>query len=99
MDKRLFLLIPFGIQSFFITFCGIFIYNVEVVTRLIFSISPFIYIVIAKIISDQILDVIIFYKSFLTFSSNKLSNFMIIIYLFGYCFIGTTLHINWLPFL
>lgn len=93
------MLIPFGIQSFFISICGIFIYNIEVVTRLIFSISPFIYIIITRIMSEQILDVNLHYKSFLLSLKKKRSNFLIIVYLFSYCFIGTLLHSNWLPFL
>lgn len=83
----------------FIAFCGIFIYNVEVSTRLIFSTSPFIYIVIARIISEYTSDVTIFYKPILLCLNYERINLLVISYLFGYCFIGTALHVNWLPFL
>ncbi len=47
-------LLPFAIHSLFLTLAGVFLYNVEVSTRLLYTSSPFIYIVLARLMLRQI---------------------------------------------
>ncbi|KAI1721669.1 mannosyltransferase (PIG-V) domain-containing protein [Ditylenchus destructor] len=104
-DRRM--LIPFAIHSAFIAFAGIFFYNVEVSMRLLFSSSPFLYIVIARIMSEQTPSVSVpddlmepFLLPFLSiYARVRLLHFMMLTYLLGFFFFGTTLHVNWLPFI
>jgi hypothetical protein len=46
-------LIPFVVHNSVIGLAGFFVYNVEVSTRMLYSSSPFLYILIARIMSAQ----------------------------------------------
>lgn len=102
-DKSL--VIPFGVHSLFIAFAGIFVYNVEVSTRLLYSSSPFIYIVLARIMSRQTPrikvpeDLLIPPLPFLfNYALVRPLHFLMLSYLLGYFTIGTMMHVNWLPY-
>ncbi|KAI6183299.1 GPI mannosyltransferase 2 [Aphelenchoides bicaudatus] len=99
-------LIPFVIHSSIIGLSGFLFYNVEVSIRMLYSSSPFLYILLARIMSNQtprILvpqDVIV--PTLLPFFANYIFvrplHFFMMLYILGYFFFGTLLHVNWLPF-
>lgn len=99
-------LIPFVVHTSVIGFCGFFIYNVEVSTRMIYSSSPFLYILIARIMSNQTPGIYVpqdlVVPTILPFFANYIFvrplHFLMMLYLLGYFFFGTLLHCNWLPF-
>ena len=97
---------PFVMHSLFLLVAAVFVYNVETYTRIIFSSSPFIYLIICRkfyhLVPDSVFDkqnlnpfalphAIIFSRSPRTV--------LIFVYLLGYCFIGTILHVNWFPYI
>jgi len=96
-------LFPFAIHSLFISCSAIFVYNVEVITRLTFASTPFIYITIARMIVKKSpttfsFDNISLYK-FFGFRSLSISNMFVLLYVLLYCFIGAISHSNWLPYI
>uniref|UniRef100_A0AC34RJQ8 GPI mannosyltransferase 2 n=1 Tax=Panagrolaimus sp. JU765 TaxID=591449 RepID=A0AC34RJQ8_9BILA len=102
-DKTM--LIPFSIHSLFIACSGIFIYNVEVSIRLLYSSSPYIYIVLARIMSNQTRrikvpdDLLVPPLPFLfNYALVRPLHFLMLTYLLGYFTIGTMMHVNWLPY-
>uniref|UniRef100_A0AC34FTK0 GPI mannosyltransferase 2 n=1 Tax=Panagrolaimus sp. ES5 TaxID=591445 RepID=A0AC34FTK0_9BILA len=98
--------IRYAIHSLFLAFCGIFIYNVEVSIRLIYSSSPFIYLTLARLMSRQTPKIKVpddllepFALPFLfNYACAKPLRFLMLVYLLGYFTIGTLMHVNWLPF-
>uniref|UniRef100_A0A158R3U3 GPI mannosyltransferase 2 n=1 Tax=Syphacia muris TaxID=451379 RepID=A0A158R3U3_9BILA len=102
---------PFMIHASFISLCGAFFYNVEVVTRMLFSSSPFVYFVIAELIESNKPDHIKegrdekSQSAFLpllsiNFRDSKATTVSRIItfYIALYAFIGSAMHAIWLPF-
>lgn len=82
-------------------------YNVEVSMRLLYSSSPYIYIVLARIISNQTPFVSVpddlmkpFVLPFFSiYARVKFSHLLMLSYFLGYYFFGVALHVNWLPFI
>ncbi|KAI6232825.1 GPI mannosyltransferase 2 [Aphelenchoides fujianensis] len=103
-DTRL--LAPFVAHSALIALCGVFVYNVEVSTRMLYSSSPLLYIVLARIMAAQTPRIEVpedlLVPSVLPFFANYIFvrplHFAMMSYLLGYFFVGTMLHVNWLPF-
>ena len=104
------ILVPFAVHSLLLSFLSLTIYNVEVCTRLIYSSSPFIYIIIARIILDRTTNIITPKNYFINgifsfFPLLSLYNgflnvtFVLLTYLLGYCFIGIIMHVKWLPYI
>ncbi|KAH7727788.1 GPI mannosyltransferase [Aphelenchoides avenae] len=104
VDRRM--LIPYAFHSVFIALAGIFCFNVEVTTRILFSSGPYIYIVIARIMSRQTPRIVVpddllepFVLPYLSiYARVRPLHFLMLSYLLGYFFLGTTLHVNWLPY-
>ncbi|CAD5207745.1 unnamed protein product [Bursaphelenchus okinawaensis] len=99
-------LIPFAIHSTVLGLGAVFFYNVEVVTRILFSTSPFMYITIARIMSqhcprikcpDDLMEPPVF-PFFANYFFVRTTSKVLIIYLLGYCFFGTVAFVNWLPY-
>lgn len=90
-------------HNLIIALAGLFMYNVEVSTRLLYSSSPYIYIVLARLLPKPLILKALkssFYFSFLTIYRNlKFYHLFILSYIFGYYFFGIALHVNWLPFI
>ncbi|CAD5210749.1 unnamed protein product [Bursaphelenchus xylophilus] len=99
-------LIPFAIHSTLLGIGALFFYNVEVVTRILFSSSPFMYITIARIMSEHCPRIKcpedLLEPPVLPFFANyffvRTASKLLTIYLLGYCFIGTIAFVKWLPF-
>jgi phosphatidylinositol glycan class V len=104
--SRRFTLLPFVVHSIFMSALGMFVINVEVSTRLLFASNPILYFSAAQIrvFSTRKLDaknmcslnLFQLYVMLWSNASNFLSKSMIVYYV-GYTFIGTLLHVNWLP--
>ncbi|CAG9533187.1 unnamed protein product [Cercopithifilaria johnstoni] len=97
--------LPFMIHALVLTVLAIVLYNVEVLTRILFSSSPFVYLVIAQYMDRRTplvtLDDIqypTFLPFFTNFSRSHWVHALLLCYLLGYFYIGTLLHANWLPF-
>ncbi|OZC12692.1 mannosyltransferase [Onchocerca flexuosa] len=96
---------PFMIHSLVLTSLALVLYNVEVLTRILFSSSPFIYLVIAQYMDRRTPLVTLddvqyptFLPFFTNFSRSHWIHALLLCYLLGYFYIGTLLHVNWLPF-
>ncbi|VDN06034.1 unnamed protein product [Thelazia callipaeda] len=97
--------LPFTIHALILTALALVLYNVEVVTRILFSSSPFIYLVIAQYMDSRTplvtLDDVQYppiFPFFPNFSRTHWMHTLLLCYLLGYFYIGTLLHVNWLPF-
>ncbi|MFH4984408.1 hypothetical protein AB6A40_011117 [Gnathostoma spinigerum] len=97
--------LPFAVHALVLSLSAVFLYNVEVVTRILFSSSPFVYLALANYmhrrtplvtVSDLQYPPIL--PFFTNFSRTHLVHALILFYLLSYFFIGTLLHVNWLPF-
>ncbi|KAI6222794.1 GPI mannosyltransferase 2 [Aphelenchoides besseyi] len=99
-------LVPFVVHGSIISLSGLFVYNVEVSTRMLYSSSPLLYIILARIMSAQTPRIEVpedlLVPTILPFFANYIFvrplHFIMMSYLLGYFFIGTMLHVNWLPF-
>ncbi|VDO39319.1 unnamed protein product [Brugia timori] len=96
---------PFLIHTLVLTFLALVLYNVEVFTRILFSSSPFIYLIIAQYMDRRTPLVTLddvqyptFLPFFTNFSRSHWMHALLLSYLLGYFYIGTLLHANWLPF-
>ncbi|VDK74909.1 unnamed protein product, partial [Litomosoides sigmodontis] len=97
--------LPFIIHAMVLTILALVLYNVEVLTRILFSSSPFVYLVIARYMDRRTplvtLDDVQYptvLPFFTNFSRSHWMHAMLLCYLLGYFYIGTLLHVNWLPF-
>ncbi|KAL7077113.1 hypothetical protein ACQ4LE_003914 [Meloidogyne hapla] len=98
--------IPFACHILLLALSGLFFYNVEVSIRLLYSSSPFLYLVLARLINNQTLEQQkiddLLHSKVLPFLRDYMRKgfwpFLIFCYLFGYFIFGTMLHVNWLPF-
>lgn len=98
-------ILPFIIHALALTVLALVLYNVEVLTRILFSSSPFIYLVIAQYMDRRTPLVTLddvqyptFLPFFTNFSRSHWVHAVLLCYLLGYFYIGTLLHANWLPF-
>ncbi|VIO96472.1 Uncharacterized protein BM_BM5692 [Brugia malayi] len=98
-------ILPFLIHTLVLTFLALVLYNVEVFTRILFSSSPFIYLIIAQYMDRRTPLVTLddvqyptFLPFFTNFSRSHWMHALLLSYLLGYFYIGTLLHANWLPF-
>ncbi|VDN34980.1 unnamed protein product [Gongylonema pulchrum] len=98
-------LIPFLVHSLLLTALALVLYNVEVLTRITFSSSPFIYLVLAQYMDHRTPLITledVQYPTLLPFLTNfsrtHWSHLLLLLYLLGYLYIGTLLFVNWLPF-
>ncbi|KAL3099036.1 hypothetical protein niasHS_001024 [Heterodera schachtii] len=99
-------LVPFALHTLFLALSGLFFYNVEVSIRLLFSASPFLYIVLAKLICAQTPHIQqpeeLMHSPLLPFltvyAREGLLNMLLLVYLLGFFIFGTMAHVNWLPF-
>lgn len=96
---------PFAVHAFVLSLSAIVLYNVEVATRILFSSSPFIYVVLARYMDQRTplvtLDDLQYpplLPFFTNFSRTHFVHALLLAYLLSYFFIGTVLHVNWLPF-
>ncbi|KAM3721143.1 GPI mannosyltransferase [Dirofilaria immitis] len=96
---------PFMIHALLLTVLALVLYNVEVLTRILFSSSPFVYLVIAQYMDRRTPLVTLddvqyptFLPFFTNFSRSHWIHALLLCYLLGYFYIGTLLHANWLPF-
>ncbi|KAF7639053.1 GPI mannosyltransferase 2, partial [Meloidogyne graminicola] len=95
--------IPFACHILLLALSGIFFYNVEVSIRLLYSSSPFLYLVLARIINNQTIEQQkiddLMHSNILPFLRGYMRKgfwpFLIFCYLFGYFIFGTMLHVNW----
>lgn len=98
--------IPFACHTMLLAFSGLCFYNVEVCIRLLFSASPFLYLVLARLISEQTPEyqkpdqlmhsaVVPFLRLYMRMG---IGPFLVFCYLFGFFIFGTMMHVNWLPF-
>ncbi|VDM18876.1 unnamed protein product [Wuchereria bancrofti] len=97
--------LPFLIHTLVLTFLALVLYNVEVFTRILFSSSPFVYLIIAQYMDRRTPLVTLddvqyptFLPFFTNFSRSHWIHALLLSYLLGYFYIGTLLHANWLPF-
>lgn len=98
-------LIPFMIHALILTILALVLYNVEVLTRILFSSSPFVYIILAQYMDRRTplvtLDDVqypMLLPFFTNFSRTHWMHTLLLTYLLGYFYVGTLLHVNWLPF-
>ncbi|VDK29064.1 unnamed protein product [Anisakis simplex] len=98
-------LVPFMLHALFLSISALLLYNVEVSTRILFSSSPFMYLVLAKYMDHRTPMVTLddlqyppLLPFFTNFSRTHFIHSLLLTYLLGYFFIGTVLHVNWLPF-
>lgn len=74
--------------------------------RMLYSSSPFLYILLARIMSNQTPRIKVpddlLVPTMLPFFANYIFvrplHFLMMFYLLGYFFFGTLMHVNWLPF-
>uniref|UniRef100_A0A183CAU5 GPI mannosyltransferase 2 n=1 Tax=Globodera pallida TaxID=36090 RepID=A0A183CAU5_GLOPA len=93
-------LVPFALHTLFLALSGLFFYNVEVSIRLLFSTSPFLYIVLAKIICAQTPHIQepeeLMHSPLLPFltvyAREGLLNMVLLVYLLGFFIFGTMAH-------
>ncbi|VDL63322.1 unnamed protein product [Nippostrongylus brasiliensis] len=97
--------VPYTLHAIFMAIGALFVYNVEVLTRMLFSSSPFPYLVLARWISDitpqvRLSDLFVPQPlPFLTYFCRRgLPEFLLYLYLMVYLVFGTTMHAMWLPF-
>lgn len=98
--------IAYVVHAMVIASGGLLVYNVETTTRVLFSSSPLLYLIIARHLaaqSSELADVkMLISQSALKFWIQCLFKrpriAIVAIYLLAYCFIGTLLHVNWAPF-
>lgn len=97
--------VPYTLHAIFMALGALFFYNAEVLTRLLFSSSPFPYLVLARWISDitpqvRLSDLFVPQPlPFLTYFCRRgLPEFLLYLYLMVYMIFGTTMHAMWLPF-
>ncbi|VDD93558.1 unnamed protein product [Enterobius vermicularis] len=97
--------LPFLLHALFLSLSGFFVYNVEVTTRILFSSSPFMYLILAKFMDLKTPNITTDETKLpkglpflITFRKMGLLNRLLLCYLLGYFLIGSALHINWLPF-
>ncbi|CAJ0595749.1 unnamed protein product [Cylicocyclus nassatus] len=98
-------LVPYTLHAMFMAFGALFVYNAEVLTRMLFSSSPFSYLVLAQWISDitpqvRLSDLFVPqpFPFFTYFCRRGLPEFLLYLYLMVYLVFGTTMHAMWLPF-
>jgi hypothetical protein len=99
-------LIPFVVHSSVIGLTGFTFYNTEVSIRILYSSSPFLYILLARIMSNQTPRIYVpedlVVPTLLPFFANYIFvrplHFLMMFYLLGYFFFGTLFHANWLPY-
>jgi hypothetical protein len=83
-----------------------YFYPPQVCIRLLFSASPFLYLVLARLISEQTPEyqkpdqlmhsaVVPFLRLYMRMG---IGPFLVFCYLFGFFIFGTMMHVNWLPF-
>ncbi|KAE9418178.1 hypothetical protein Angca_007619, partial [Angiostrongylus cantonensis] len=97
--------VPYTLHALFMAFGALFVFNVEVLTRILFSSSPFPYLVLARWISDitpkvRLSDLFVPQPlPFLTYFCRRgVPEFLLYLYLMVYLIFGTTMHAMWLPF-
>ncbi|KJH44113.1 mannosyltransferase [Dictyocaulus viviparus] len=97
--------VPYTLHAVFLAFGALFVYNAEVLTRVLFSSSPFPYLVLARWISDSTPQVRLSdlfvpqpFPFFTYFCRRGLTEFLLYLYLMSYLIFGTTMHAMWLPF-
>ncbi|KAK6014250.1 hypothetical protein OSTOST_20396 [Ostertagia ostertagi] len=97
--------VPYTLHAIFMALGALFVYNAEVLTRMLFSSSPFPYLVLARWISDitpqvRLSDLFVPQPlPFLTYFCRRgLPEFLLYLYLMVYLIFGTTMHAMWLPF-
>ncbi|KAJ1361480.1 hypothetical protein KIN20_020738 [Parelaphostrongylus tenuis] len=97
--------VPYTLHVLFMAFGALFVYNAEVLTRILFSSSPFPYLVLSRWISDitpqvRLSDLFVPQPlPFLTYFCRRgLPEFVLYLYLMVYLIFGTTMHAMWLPF-
>ncbi|KAK6056087.1 mannosyltransferase [Cooperia oncophora] len=97
--------VPYTLHAMFMALGALFVYNAEVLTRMLFSSSPFPYLVLARWISDitpqvRLSDLFVPQPlPFLTYFCRRgLPEFLLYLYLMVYLIFGTTMHAMWLPF-
>lgn len=98
-------ILPFMVHAMVLTILALVLYNVEVLTRILFSSSPFVYLVIAQYMDRRTplvtLDDVQYptiLPFFTNFSRSHWTHALLLCYLLGYFYIGTLLHVNWFPF-
>lgn len=98
-------LLPFCCHSFILAILSLILYNAEVATRILFSSSPYIYLVLSQYMHQRTPLVTledVQYPTLLPFFTNfcrtHIIHALLLGYLLCYFFIGTLLHVNWLPF-
>ncbi|XGW24590.1 hypothetical protein V3C99_006206 [Haemonchus contortus] len=97
--------VPYTLHAMFMALGALFVYNAEVLTRMLFSSSPFPYLVLTRWISDitpqvRLSDLFVPQPlPFLTYFCRRgLPEFLLYLYLMVYLVFGTTMHAMWLPF-
>ncbi|KAL6732864.1 hypothetical protein Aduo_003579 [Ancylostoma duodenale] len=97
--------VPYTLHAIFMALGALFVYNAEVLTRILFSSSPFPYLVLAQWMSritPQVRLSDLFVPQplpFLTYFCRRgLPEFLLYLYLMVYLVFGTTMHAMWLPF-
>ncbi|KHN84594.1 GPI mannosyltransferase 2 [Toxocara canis] len=97
--------VPFAVHAVVLSVSALMLYNVEVATRILFSSCPFTYLVLAgymdrrtPLVTLDDLQYPPLLPFFTNFSRTHFIHALLLAYLLGYFFIGTVLHVNWLPF-
>ncbi|CAI4224303.1 unnamed protein product [Auanema sp. JU1783] len=97
--------IPYTMHSLFIGLSAVFMFNTEVVTRMIFSSTPFPYLILAKWMDSRtprakLSDIV--HPDFLPFLSyfswKGIPEFLVYLFFLSYSILGTTMHSMFLPF-
>ncbi|KAK6726167.1 hypothetical protein RB195_004471 [Necator americanus] len=97
--------VPYTLHAIFMALGALLVYNAEILTRMLFSSSPFPYLVLARWISKvtpqvRLSDLFVPQPLpfFTYFCRRGLPEFLLYLYLMVYLVFGTTTHAMWLPF-